>query len=217
MARVDREEGRCDRARERRDVNEVQRLRSAAQRGIAHRLADDAHGLVRSAARIAPRDDAARRQRSSMTGPIGRVVEIGAVGAECEVVMHRVDMTQAGAGHGANGARAQRLRPLVEVDDRALLVERRQNRGETGRRRAVPDAVGRGPQRIGVGPDVAQVEMADADVGMHERRVDGVDAADERNPVPPLGERPGTRDRDLARAAVDVSIIADDGDVQAGV
>ena len=89
------------------------------------------------------------------------MIEVDAVRAEQKIVMQGEHDRQRRGGSGADHARAQRLRPLVEVDDRVARVKAREQIADVARRRAVPDPTGGRSQRIALGPDIRLAEVVE--------------------------------------------------------
>ncbi len=126
--------------------------------------------LAAVAARVAVRRPARRRERLQLAHVVLLVIVEAAVGAELEIFVDRVHRRQPRAADRDGDRRRQRLGPTVNVHDRRLVRQRREQVAQRARRGQVPDALRRRSQLRRIADEVLLIEADGLDAVLGEQR-----------------------------------------------
>ena len=154
--------------------------------------------LARIIARVAVGGDAGRRQRRQRADLVALIIVEAAVGAKKEILVDCVDGGQTRGAYWRRDRRRQRFRPAVDVDDRALARQPREQVLQRPRRRPVPRALNGGGGAGGIAEQIVLAQADHLDAGLNQPRVDGRRSGEQDRPRAAPLEAERAFDRDLS-------------------
>lgn len=129
--------------------------------------------LARIIAAVAMGRPAGGRQRRAMADLIGLIIIKAAIGTEQEIFVQCVERRQAGGADRRGDGRRQRLGPAMNMHDRLVPWQPRQQIGERAGRGEIPSSLHGGGGARGIAEEVMLIEADHFDAGLGQALVDG--------------------------------------------
>ena len=177
-------------------------------------FAGDAPELVAVTTAVALRSDAVDAHGPAGADTLAWVVEECSGGAGEQVVVQGAGDGEAVLGGGTDGARGERLRPEMQMDDGSLRIECAEELVGDVAAFGIPETLDDGAKTVGVVQDLELLGAEDVEIGnVEELGTDGGDGGEEMHVEAATGETESAGEGDLIRASGDASVVIDDNDV----